>query len=63
MMEKQNRQVTKDAAGDSGALDDLVDFAAGKMEAAPTEGLSRQSLKDRRRRRAELAEDASPVVG
>ena len=34
MMEKQNRTVEKDAAGDAGVLDDIVDFAAGKMGAA-----------------------------
>ena len=33
MMEKQNRTVEKDAAGDAGVLDDIVDFAAGKMGA------------------------------
>lgn len=34
MIEKQNRTVEKDAAGDAGVLDDIVDFAAGKMGAA-----------------------------
>lgn len=36
MMEKQNnmfRTIEKDAAGDAGVLDDIVDFAAGKMVA------------------------------
>jgi len=33
MMEKQNRTLplAKDASGDSGVLDDLVDFASKKM--------------------------------
>jgi hypothetical protein len=33
MMEKQNRTVEKDAAGDAGVLDDIVDAAVGKMDA------------------------------
>ena len=38
MMEKQNRTVEKDAAGDAGVLDDIVDFAAGKMGAGRAAG-------------------------
>lgn len=36
MMEKQNRTIEKGAAGDAGALDDIVDFASAKMEKART---------------------------
>lgn len=38
MMEKQNRTVEKDAAGDAGVLDDIVDFAAGRMGAGRVVG-------------------------
>ena len=31
MMEKRNDTAEKDAAGDAGVLDDIVDMAAGKM--------------------------------
>lgn len=31
MMEKRNDTAEKDAAGDAGVLDDMVDDAAGKM--------------------------------
>jgi len=41
MMEKQNRTVEKDAAGDAGALDDIVDMAAGKMEVRVESGSGR----------------------
>ena len=42
MMEKQNRTVVKDAAGDSGVLDDIVDSAVDKMDAG------RWHVKDKR---------------
>lgn len=34
MMEKQNRLIEKDARGDSGVLDDVVDFATVRFEKA-----------------------------
>ena len=36
MMEKRNDTAEKDAAGDAGVLDDIVDDAAGKMIHAGT---------------------------
>ena len=47
MMEKQNRTVEKDAAGDAGVLDDIVDFAAGKMEAGRAKVGNKPDKKDK----------------
>lgn len=62
MMEKQNRTVEKTAAGDSRDFDDIVDFAAGKMEKVHMTDphLRRKELKARGK---ELPpQDVSPVA-
>jgi hypothetical protein len=48
MMEKQNRTVEKYAEGDAGVLDDIVDFAAGKMRAGRASHVKAGRMTDKR---------------